>query len=280
MIAYHSVAAREEFWTEHWGNHSVGELLAIARTSPLTDLIVSGLPPAPSVVLEAGCGPGQYVVLLRERGWQALGADWSVEALAECRKVAPVPLAGMDLTALAIRDGAVSAYVSLGVVEHDVRGPDAILAEARRVLAPGGVLIVSVPYVNGVRRLSAFWIRRRQQSLVERGAAFYQYAFSRRELMHALRRHGFRPGPASPYGPGYYLGKFLPRRLRRLTASPATPPPDGNSANRPTGRHRGSRNVLRRHAARWSRRLLYSEPSLRLFGHMLLVVATRAADSR
>src|SRR5256886_15045183 len=76
----------------------------------------------------------------------------SLEALAACRRVAPAPLGVMELRALAVRDGALAGYISLGVVEHDAGGPDAILAEACRVLAPGGVLLVSVPYVNGVRR--------------------------------------------------------------------------------------------------------------------------------
>jgi SAM-dependent methyltransferase len=156
------------------------------------------------------------------------------------------------------------------VVEHDARGPDAILAEARRVLAPDGVLVVSVPYVNGVRRLTGFWIRRRQRALAGRGAAFYQYAFSRRELRLALERHGFQPLSASPYGPGYYLGKLLPRPLRRAgrAGTPAATPAPGASA--PPGRR-----TLRTSIVRLTRHLLHSEPSLRLFGHMLLVVARR-----
>ena len=97
MLAYYSVAADREFWSEHWGGHTVEELLAIARTSPLTDLIVAALPRT-GVVLEAGCGLGQYVLLLRERGWAAIGVDWSRDALASARRVSPAPLAAMGLT--------------------------------------------------------------------------------------------------------------------------------------------------------------------------------------
>src|SRR5437870_6828695 len=140
-LAYYSVAAAREFWTEHWGGHSVEELLAVARRSPLTTLITRVLPDG--AILEAGCGLGQYVLLLRERGWRVAGVDWSLEALAACRRVAPAPLGVMELRALAVRDGALAGYISLGVVEHDAGGPDAILAEACRVLAPGGVLLVS-----------------------------------------------------------------------------------------------------------------------------------------
>ncbi len=102
-LAYYSVAAREAFWTEHWGGHSVEELLAVARRSPLTTLITQALP-AQGGILEAGCGLGQYVLLLRERGWRVAGVDWSLEALSACRRVAAAPLAAMELRTLAVRD--------------------------------------------------------------------------------------------------------------------------------------------------------------------------------
>ena len=264
MLTYFSTTAREDFWTEHWGGHTVDELLAVARVSPLTTLITEALPPA-GLVLEAGCGLGQYVILLRERGWRAAGVDGSVEALAACRQVAAVPLAASDLRALAIRGGTLAAYISLGVVEHDPAGPDAILAEARRVLAPVGTLVISVPYLNGARRLGAPWIRRRQAMLSRRGGTFYQYAFSRGEFLAALRRHGFTPVAARPYDPARLLrsaaralGGRRPRAARSVGTAPAL-----------ADARRGWLRAL-------VRRGLYSEPVLRLLGHMLLVVARRA----
>jgi SAM-dependent methyltransferase len=264
VLAYFSATARADFWTEHWGGHGVDELLAVARASPLTGLITDALPPS-GVVLEAGCGLGQYVILLRELGWPAAGVDASVEALATCRRSAAVPLAASDLRALAIRTGAVAAYVSLGVVEHDPDGPGAILAEAHRVLAPGGVLIVSVPYLNGVRRLGGPWIRRRQAAIRERGGSFYQYAFTRAELLGALRRRQFEPLAAAPYDPARLLRGALRRARRRGRAAPPRRAPAPAPAARP-----------RPWLARLARRALYTEPALRLLGHMLLVVARRA----
>jgi SAM-dependent methyltransferase len=212
-LAYYSAAAEQDFWAEHWGGHSVEALLAVARRSPLTALITGALPPG-ARVLEAGCGLGQYVVLLRERGWPAVGVDQVTDALARCRRVAPVPLAASDLADLAVRDGALDAYVSLGVVEHDPAGPDAILAEARRVLRPGGVLVVSVPYLNGLRRAGAPWLRRRARAVAARGGRFYQYAFSRAELRAALARHGFAARSMHPYDPARVLRRLLPRGWR------------------------------------------------------------------
>ena len=153
MLTEYRPSAGREFWSEHWGHHPVEELLAIARRSPLTTLITRALPKG-GVILEAGCGTGQYVLLLRERGWRVAGADWVVEPLVACRRVAPAPLAAMKLEELAVRDGALAGYISLGAVEHDERGPDAILAEARRALAPGRTLVLSVP-----DQASGAWLR-------------------------------------------------------------------------------------------------------------------------
>jgi SAM-dependent methyltransferase len=298
VLAYYSLRVHEEFWTEHWGGHSVEELLAVARTSPLTTLITDALPRR-GVVLEAGCGLGQYVILLRERGWRAAGVDGSVEALATCRRTAAVPLLAGDLRALAIRAGALAAYVSLGVVEHDPDGPDAILAEAARVLAADGTLVLSVPYLNGVRRLGAPWIRRQQLACARSGGRFYQYAFTRAELLTAVRRHGFVPLGVHPYDPARVL-RIAVRALRRSRATPDRPrrdlPGDGAADAAAPGRSEPSpavppvdvaggaaaatrdRSASRRRG--WlrglARQALYTPPALRMLGHMLLVVARRA----
>jgi SAM-dependent methyltransferase len=221
-------------------------------------------------VLEAGCGLGQYVVLLRERGHAAVGADWSLEALrAAARAGAPVSV--MDLRALAVATGVITAYLSLGVVEHDPDGPDAILKEAARVVPRGGLLLLSVPYYNGARRLAAPYLRRQARLIREAGGQFYQYAFTRRELGARLATHGFAVQGFHPYDPARLVRKAV-RRLgggrtpRAAGPSPAVSLPRGAGAPA-----RAGTPALRRTA----RALLYSGPALRLLGHMLLAVAVR-----
>ncbi len=276
-LAYYSRAATEEFWSEHWGGQDVEALLDVARRSPLTTLVESTLPRA-GIVVEAGCGLGQYVILLRERGHRAIGADWSVDALLRARSsAADVPLAAMDLAALAMRDGAAAAYLSLGVVEHDVAGPDRLLAEARRVLAPRGRLVLSVPYLNGVRRLFRPAVARRQRAVRAAGGEFYQYAFTRPEVRRFLDRAGFDVLSLVPYDPARILRKALRRVARGNGARPAPAkiaprPADGGApaaAPAPPPPH------ARAPAAGIARRLLYTEPALRLLGHMILAVADK-----
>ncbi len=245
------------------------ELLRIARESPLTDLIEGHLP-ATGRVLEAGCGLGQYVLLLRERGRVALGVDWSLDALRAGARAGAV-VSVMDLRALAVATGAVAAYLSLGVVEHDPDGPDAILEEAARVVAPGGRLLLSVPYWNGVRWLGTPYLRRRARLTRVAGGQFYQFAFTRRELGQRLAAHGFAVRSFHPYDPARVLRQAL-RDLRGAVprASRAAPAADRALAPDPADR-RAPRSTWRRAA----RALLYSGPALRLFGHMLLAVAVR-----
>ena len=273
MLTEYRASSGREFWSEHWGQHPVEELLAIARRSPLTELITRALPKA-GVILEAGCGTGQYVLLLRERGWQVAGADWVVEPLVACRRVAPAPLAAMKLEELAVRDGSLAGYISLGAVEHDRTGPDAILAEARRTLAPGGILVLSVPYVNGVRRLASPWLERRNRAVRDHGGTFYQFVFTRGELRAALARHGFSPLTSAPYDPARLLRKALPAGLARSLASTRAEPATADSAETRSGGG-APRGGARTRAMRLARHLLYTEPALRLLGHMLLVVARK-----
>ena len=269
-LAYYSRAANEEFWSEHWGGQDVDRLVRIASTSPLTTYLEDALPPA-GRILEGGCGLGQYVILLRQRRHAVIGADWSQEALQRSRKaVASSPLAVMDLSRLAVRNAAFAAYISLGVVEHDQDGPDAIVAEAARVLLPGGRLLLSVPYWNGVRRLLTRRLVREGDAIRAAGGEFYQFAFTRQEVRAFVEAHGFKVTAFHPYDPARMWRKRFKRLAAELGgASDGVVAAVARQSPRPasTSTHRLARAVLKR--------ILYSDVALRLFGHMILAVAVK-----
>jgi len=274
-LAFYARSATEAFWSEHWAGEDVEALVRIARDSPLTDLIERALP-ADGVVLEGGCGLGPYVLLLRRRGRVVAGADWSLDALRRCRAAdSRAPLAVMDLGHLAVRSGSLAGYISLGVVEHDERGPDAIVADAARALAPGGRLVLSVPYWNGVRRILTRRLVEEGRRVQAAGGQFYQYAFSRREVRAFLEARGFRVLSFHPYDPARMFRarfRWLAARLgggareggTREGGAPADAPPRGRARPSP-----------RRIARAALRRALYGDASLRLFGHMILAVAVK-----
>lgn len=94
-------------------------------------------------VLDLGCGTGVVLQELTGRGGP-VGIDMSPIALQFCRRRGLTRLIRGDATALPIREGSFDAIVSLDVFEHV--GADAqALSEAYRGLAPGGLLVLSVP---------------------------------------------------------------------------------------------------------------------------------------
>ncbi len=58
-----------------------------------------------------------------------------------------------DIRDLPTPDGFFDGYLSFGVIEHFPQGQEQILAEAARVVRPGGLLLLSVPALNGYRKL-------------------------------------------------------------------------------------------------------------------------------
>lgn len=148
-------------------------------------------------ILEAGCGMGRWVVWLRRKGFNVTGFDLSAAALRQVRAHAPgTPVAQTDLFAIPAAAARFDAVLSLGVVEHAEDGPLPALRELRRVLRPGGVLLLSVPFNNLFRRLAfnhalrvVEWMFRRRGRAVQ----FAEYRFTRRELTGFLRQTGFQP---------------------------------------------------------------------------------------
>lgn len=97
----------------------------------------------PDRVLDAGCGSGRTLEMLRGRG-QLSGIDLDAQALAAARARGLADVRECAVEALPWPDEAFGLVTCLDVIEHtddDVRA----LAELRRVMAPGATLVVTVP---------------------------------------------------------------------------------------------------------------------------------------
>ena len=244
-------------------------------------------------VLESGCGQGEYVRLLERPGRTVVGADQAHRALARAHRDTPtLLLATADVSRLPFPDGAFDAILSLGVVEHFEAGPSVPLSEQRRLLAPEGRLILTVPQRSWLRAGTDLWHlgirrqgqyregRRRTITHLPRPApstgpgAFHQYELSRRQLRRYLESAGF----AIERWEGFDVGTALSKaRSGRRTEAPASPTP-----SRP-GTVAGPRGAR----ARLRRVLLTDDPvgpvgragrslARRTLGHLHLVVARPA----
>lgn len=97
------------------------------------------------VVLEAGCGEGYGADLIATGARQVLALDYDAQAIGHVgRRYPRVAAARANLVALPVRDAVLDAVVSLQVVEH-LWDQERFLRECRRVLAPGGALLLSTP---------------------------------------------------------------------------------------------------------------------------------------
>ena len=137
-------------------------------------------------ILEAGCGLGKNVLGLRRLGYDCEGIDYASESIRIAGAACPdLPLRVGDVTNVDVPDGYYQAYISLGVVEHRKDGPEPFLKEAHRITADDGVLFVSVPYFNPLRRLKA---RMGSCPNIPEDLEFYQYAFVPGEMREMLAR--------------------------------------------------------------------------------------------
>ena len=128
---------------EGWGEFQNGRGL-----SPIKQRLVDLVEPAPGVdVLDAGCGRGEVLLACAERGARVVGVDYSpiaVEISAETlagHRDAEVRLG--DLTSIPTPDARFDAIVTGDVIEHlDPNQVVPALAELRRVLRPGGRIVI------------------------------------------------------------------------------------------------------------------------------------------
>jgi ubiquinone/menaquinone biosynthesis C-methylase UbiE len=104
---------------------------------------LDGLDPGEDV-LELGPGPGLTTDVLRERAARLTAVELDPQlasSLQECMKNTNVEVVEADATAMPFPDGSFSAVLSFTMLHHvpSVTLQDQLLAEAWRVLRPGGV---------------------------------------------------------------------------------------------------------------------------------------------
>jgi SAM-dependent methyltransferase len=150
------IAARNPWYVEDQFRIQLGSpaLRAVVEgrwrlfTSAIDDWMRSGAP-APSRILDAGCGDGInlsfFARLASARGWSSriVGADYSPLRLARAGAYGAF-LMRTSISALPFDSGVFDVIVCNHVLEH-VPDDQAAMRELRRVVRPGGLVIIGVP---------------------------------------------------------------------------------------------------------------------------------------
>lgn len=220
-------------WQDIWSKASVEIELTAADYARSRETMEMYLPylSKDGVILEAGCGLGAILIKLREKGYRVIGLDYAENALRTARDYDPsLVLHVGDVHALPYPDNSLHGYLSFGVLEHFEHGMGPALREAHRVLAPGGILVLTIPYPNLVHKL-VHWKRRMQHQSQLTDDEFYESAYTQHDLIRESKKAGFsiemvRPtshsftfwGLGGPFqGKGYYETTRLAELLGALS---------------------------------------------------------------
>lgn len=135
-------------------------------------------------ILDVGCGRADFLKLMSERGWASTGVELDKRIEEHGRKI------GLDLRHGSLEDvrfpDSYFDVVTLWHVFEHLRGPAWVIEECRRVLKPGGLLVISVPNIGSLqaRLTGRHWFHL--------DPPFHLYHYSLENLRTLLGKSGFK----------------------------------------------------------------------------------------
>jgi len=186
MDQTNSIGQQSEVWSNWWEKLSPEDEIRMWDYYGGRQWVSKYIPRFGKTV-EAGCGLGRYNFYFSRLGIDIEGIDFSEPVINLLNKWKlkynfEVPFKVGDVTNLPYEDNSLRGYISLGVIEHFIEGPHKALAEAFRVLEPGGIAIITTPSISwNVYRLR---IKKKLKSFVKKlirykskPEIFFQYEY-------------------------------------------------------------------------------------------------------
>jgi SAM-dependent methyltransferase len=161
----------------------------------------------PGRILDVGCGRGFTLAALQELGHDVYGTQISPEAAAYAREqLGLTRIETRDLMDVGYPENWFDAVTAYHVIEH-LADPHAFLLEIRRILRPGGLLILEVPNAEG---WGSRWTGRHWLGW---DVPYHRFHFSGRTLVLATEGLGFQEAiwsfPWLEYGPAVIIQSLL-----------------------------------------------------------------------
>ncbi len=187
----HSVDWSDEKVARFWDYLAAHDASEFFSEKHAPDIVRRLMRRKPQAVVDIGCGTGPLIQELDRRGVRAVGVDSSPAVLEAAMLRTPDATFHLgSVTGIPLADASMDAAMLIEVVEHlDDETLDSAIAEARRVLRPGGVLVITTP---NSERLAAS-----TRQCPDCGAEFHFYQHVRtwttRTLGDYLKSRGFRP---------------------------------------------------------------------------------------
>ena len=159
-------------------------------------------------MLDIGCGRGLLLREFQVRGWEVQGTELSEPAARFARELLGLPVQIGLVEELNYPDAGFDAVVLWHVLEH-VSDPGVMLAEIRRLLRPGGVLLVGVP------NLASWEARLARDKWFHLDVPRHLTHLTGDSLRRALARAGFEVCAVSGFAPEYDCFSFVQSLLNR-----------------------------------------------------------------
>jgi 2-polyprenyl-3-methyl-5-hydroxy-6-metoxy-1,4-benzoquinol methylase len=142
------------------------------------------LMPQGGKLLDVGCSIGQFLDLARDKGWEVEGVELNEDAAAVARREYGLTVHNKKLEDVGFEPESFDVITLWGVFEH-LTDPNAMLRDVRKLLKPGGLVLLFVP--NGhslIIRMS------RDNNSTVSGRAHLWY-FSPSTMGQILEKNGF-----------------------------------------------------------------------------------------
>lgn len=135
------------------------------------------------LILDVGCGRGDFLAMMAERGWKTIGLELDQRIAARGKRLS-LDLRYGSLVTSKFPDDHFDAITLWHVFEH-LRAPDETLKEAFRVLKQNGLLLIAVPNAASLQARSTgrHWLHL--------DPPFHLYHYSPSNLGALLKRHCF-----------------------------------------------------------------------------------------
>jgi len=152
-------------------------------------------------LLDVGCGEGMFLCEAAARGWMTWGTELSPYAARYASTALGREIFCGELYDASFPQEFFDVVTLWHVLEH-VREPARYLAEIRRVIRPGGLLVIAVPNVDDLLMQAAYRIVRGRplRLFSKEDREIHLYHFSARTIGMYLERFGFS---AIRIGPDY-----------------------------------------------------------------------------
>lgn len=186
--------------------------------------------PVPGKVLDVGCATGYFLEVARSFGWEVAGVELSAYSAGLAAAKFGKRIFNGTLEQAAYAEATFDLVTLSDLIEH-VPDPVAFLNEVRRILKPGGVVMIVTPDVQSLteRVMGGKWSHYKLEHI---------YYFSPATITACLIKSGFIPVRTEP-APKYLnldyiinqfviyphpvltplvklLGRFIPQRLRQF----------------------------------------------------------------